>query len=166
MLGGEDSDLSNEDLINIAKSGVDGSQYVTDPDKLKGPLSGITYVELKNEKTKRWPYWYQWESMDISGSGILIVHNEDGNSLINNINSGTFKGLVIADNISGFNAKVIGGVVNIGKNPYGSTLFSALSFGTGDMLYSNEAIIEATKILGGGEDKESNKNFSVLAWWN
>ena len=165
VLGGEDSDLTDQDLIKLAKSGVDGSQYVTDPEELKAPLSGITYVELKNEKSKKWP-WYQWESMDITGSGILIVHNKDGNSLINNINSGTFKGLVIADNISGFNATVIGGVVNIGKNPYGSSFFSALSFGTGDMLYSNEAIIDATKIIGGGEDKESNKNFTVLGWWN
>jgi len=165
ILGGEDSDLSEQDLIKLAKSGVNGSQYVTDPDELKGPLSGITYVELKTEKSKKFP-WYQWESMDITGSGILIVHNKDGNSLINNITSGTFKGLVIADNISGFNATVIGGVVNIGNDPYGIPLFSALSYGTGSIMYSNEAIVEATKILGGGEDKESSKNFSVLGWWN
>ena len=94
-------------LKAIAQSGFNGSQYVTDPSKLKYPLKGITYVELPVGGSN-------WNSAEVEGSGGLIVHNAASTAQIKNV-KGTFKGLIVADDVVHYHGDVYGGIVVLGK---------------------------------------------------
>jgi len=141
VMGGEDKGFSEGTLLDIANSGVNGSQYVTDPDDLNGPFSGVTYLEMSGSKEKD----RTWQSMDITGSGILIIHNSSTNSIMKNINSGTFKGLIIVDDMVHIHADIIGAVVILTSSPSSG---NCVGNGNGNVLYSSQSVKDAMKQVG------------------
>jgi hypothetical protein len=115
-------------LKEYAQSGTGGSQYVTDPSLLSYPLKGITYVEL--------PSGGSWTSSDIQGSGILIVHNDNVNAIMQNTKN-TFIGLIICDDIIHLQSDIIGAVVSLTQNPSsGNTVGNS----SGSILYSKQVL--------------------------
>jgi len=159
VFGGSSEGYPEGTLKNLAGSGANGGQYVTDPSELTTPLSGITYVELPNHGT--------WQSMNISGSGVLIVHNAYGNAIMKNLNSGTFKGIIIADDLIHVHTTIIGAVVGLGSS---SSEGSLLGNGNGSIKYSKEAVDQAVTAVNSGS---SNRNYgfgktrlSVIGWYN
>jgi len=149
VFGGVDSTFSEGTLKAIAKTGVAGSQYVTDPKNLKFPLAGVTYVEMPTTPPKN-----EWSSASIPGSGVLIVHNAATNASLKNVDA-HFTGLIIADDILHLHGDVLGGIVAFKDSLSGNVVGN----GSGNILYSGEAVVEALKFL------ESNGKPSVLAWW-
>ncbi|MDD5713032.1 MAG: PilX N-terminal domain-containing pilus assembly protein, partial [Smithellaceae bacterium] len=123
-------------LLNVALSGAGGSRYVTDPLELDLPhtsLSGVTYVDLPSGST--------WQAMDLGlSAGILIVHNSDGNAVLKNVNGGTFKGIVIADDVVHVHNTIIGSLISLTTNPSEGNV---IGNGNGRILYSNAAINSA-----------------------
>jgi hypothetical protein len=115
-------------LKEYAQSGAGGSQYVTDPSLLSYPLKGVTYVEL--------PMPGSWPSSNISGGGILIVHNDNLSAILQNT-SNDFVGLIIADDIIHLQSDVIGAVISLTENPSaGNTIGNS----NGSVLYSKEVL--------------------------
>lgn len=158
VLGGSETGFSEGTLKNIALSGVNGSQYVTDPSDLTSPFSGITFVEL--------PSGDIWQSMNITGTGILIVHNDVGNAIMKNLNSGTFKGIIIGDDIVHVHTTVIGAVIGIGSS---SSEGSLLGNGNGSILYSKTAVDQAVTQA---SSSSTSKNYgfgktrmNVIGWY-
>lgn len=152
ILGGISGGYPEGTLKAIAQSKAKGSQYTTNPSSLTYPLKGITYVELPSGST--------WQSMDIQGSGILIVHNSACNAIMKNINSGTFTGLIIADDLVHVHADIIGAIIGLSASPSEG---NCIGNGNGTVMYSSEAIINAT---GSAFSSSSNKGSSsnVLTW--
>ena len=114
--------------------GVNGSQYTTDPSTLTYPLRGITYVEL--------PDMGSWSPIDFGlySSGILIVHNSQGNALMNNLNSGVFRGLIISDDMLHIHNLILGGVFLLTDHPRDG---NCIGNGSGTLLMSKELILQA-----------------------
>jgi hypothetical protein len=136
-------------LKAMAQSGANGGQYVTNPANLTFPLSGVTYVELASGGT--------WQAMDFgSSSGVLVVHNSAKNAVIKNLNSGIFKGLIIADDIDKIHTTIIGAVVSLTTSPSGNCIGN----GNGEILYSNAALLEAASVAAGG----AGGGMTVLSW--
>ncbi len=144
--GGTDNGYPPGTLMALAKSGVAGSQYTTNPAKLRYPLSGITYVDIPSGGT--------WSSPTLSGSGIIIVHNAAGNATIDNSN-GTFSGILMADNITHLHGTVIGAAVSCTAVPTGNVIGN----GNARILFSNEAILNSTNVL------VSGSRLKVISWW-
>lgn len=138
VMGGPDKGYSEGKLKALAMSHTKGSQYVTDPSSLTYPLKGITYIELGNNQS--------WQSMDIEGSGILIVHNSQLNAQMKNLNSGTFKGLIIADDLVHIHADIIGAVVCLSPNPSEG---NCIGNGNGTVRYSAQAIYSSVPLTEG-----------------
>lgn len=152
--GGPDNGFPEGTLKSYAQSGAGGSQYVIDPSKLKTPLQGVTYVES--------PSGSSWQSMDITGSGILIVHNAARNAVMKNMNSGTYAGLMIVDDPIHIHANIIGALIALTSKPSEG---NCIGNGNGTVLFSSQAITDATSSLtgsGGGNGSASK----VLAWWD
>lgn len=121
-------------LKGVALSGMNGSQYTTDPSTLTFPLSGVTYVEL--------PSGQVWQDIDFGdSSGILIVHNLNRDALIKNLNSGLFRGLVVADDLVHIHMTIIGAVVSLTELP---SQGNVIGNGSGEILFSQEALANAT----------------------
>ncbi len=139
VMGGEDKGYPEGTLKSISKSGIDGSQYFTDPTKVKGPFSGVTYVELSDGEKNT------WQSMDISGTGILVVHNSSTNAIMKNLNKGTFKGLIIVDDMVHIHGDIIGAVVILTPNPSSG---NCVGNGNGNVLYSSESVQDAMTKVG------------------
>lgn len=126
VMGGVDLGFAEGYLKSVALSGSNGSQYVTNPSHLTYPLSGITYVEISST----------WNSANITGSGILIVHNSSANATIKTCR-GNFSGLVIADDIDKVHGTIIGGLIGLTSSPASG---NCIGNGNGDILFSREAI--------------------------
>lgn len=121
-------------LKGVALSGMNGSQYTTDPATLTFPLSGVTYVEL--------PSGQVWQDIDFGdSSGILVVHNSSRDALIKNLNSGLFRGLIIADDIVHIHMTIIGAVISLTELP---SQGNVIGNGSGEILFSREALANAT----------------------
>ncbi len=135
-MGGASAGYSEGKLKEIALSGVGGSQYVVNPGMLNYPLSGVTYVELA--------YGDAWTSSNISGSGVLIVHNAWTNARMINLNSGTFKGMMIIDDLVHLHTDIIGGVIVLTNAPSEG---NCIGNGNGTILYSSSAIKSATQTV-------------------
>ncbi|MFQ5899465.1 MAG: hypothetical protein ACE5JN_14640 [Candidatus Methylomirabilia bacterium] len=146
VMGGAGNGYAEGTLESIAQSGVNGSQYVTDPATLAYPLSGATYVEL--------PCGGEWAPANIEGSGILIVHNACGNAVIQDLDSGTFRGLLIADDIVHVHADIIGAVAVLTTAPSSGNV---IGNGTGRILYSEQALARAIATA-------LNVSYRILAW--
>jgi hypothetical protein len=154
ILGGASQGFPEGTLKAIAQSRIGGSQYVTDPSLLTRPFQGVTYVEL--------PSGGLWQSMDISGSGILVVHNSAKNAGMKNLNSGTFKGLMIADDVVHIHTDIIGGLICLSPAPSEG---NCIGNGNGRVLYSSEAITRATGSPGTSSANGNGSGASVIAWW-
>ena len=136
VMGGPAKGFPEGTLKSIAQSGIKGSQYVTDPTSLSGnPLSGITYVEL----TTATPH-NKWEDIDVTGSGVLIVHNSALNALMKNLELGTFKGIIIVDDIVHIHSTVIGAIIILTPSPSAG---NSVGNSDGKVLYSTEAVFDA-----------------------
>jgi hypothetical protein len=152
ILGGASNGYPEGYLKSMAQSGANGSQYTTDPGTLTTPFKGVTYVELPSGST--------WQSMSIQGSGILIVHNSARNAIMKNLNSGTFTGLMIVDDPVHIHTSIIGALIGLTPTPSEG---NCIGNGNGSVLYSSQAIIDATS---GGSGSSGNGSASnVLAWW-
>ncbi len=153
VLGGAPNGYPEGTLKAVALSRVNGSQYVTDPTLLQMPLKGVTYIEP--------PSGVGWSAADITGSGILVVHNSTRDAVVKNVH-GTFTGLVIVDDISHTNATllIVGAV--FGLTPVTS---ATNDFGNGNasILYSSSVI--ANVISAVKPDSVSTYANKVLAWW-
>jgi hypothetical protein len=154
ILGGASQGFPEGTLKSIALSGVGGSQYTTDPSLLNSPMRGVTYVEL--------PSGGLWQSMDISGSGVLVVHNTAKNAGMKNLNSGTFTGLVIGDDVVHIHTNIIGGLICLSPAPSEG---NCIGNGNGTVLYSTEAIARATGSAGTPAANGNGSASAVLAWW-
>jgi len=51
------------------------------------------------------------------GRAILIVHNNAKNAIMKNLNSGTFRGLLIAEDIIHIHATIVGAIVSLTPSP-------------------------------------------------
>jgi len=121
----------------VAQSGMNGSQYAADPSGLSFPLSGVTYVEIDGDD--------DWEAIDFgASSGILVVHNASTDAVIKNLNTGSFKGIIIADDCIHIHTDIIGCVINLTTNPSEGNV---IGNGSGDVLFSSEAIADAISML-------------------
>ncbi|MCH8292457.1 hypothetical protein IH992_15300, partial [Candidatus Poribacteria bacterium] len=121
-------------IAKVDKSG--GSQYCTDPADLTFPLSGVTYVDL--------PSGVPWNAIDFgNSSGILVVHNATTDAVIKNLNTGTFSGLIIADDMIHVHTTILGAVVTLTSAPSAG---NSIGNGSGDVLYSSEAIQTTTQV--------------------
>ncbi|MBN1301909.1 MAG: hypothetical protein JW995_11900 [Melioribacteraceae bacterium] len=157
ILGGTANGFPPGTLKSIAQSGKAGSQYVTNPGNLTYPLIGVTYVEL--------PSGERWQSMNISGSGVLVVHNSSNNAIIKNLNSGVFKGILIADDIIHIHTYIIGAVIGLSSSPSEG---NCIGNGNGDVLYSSEAIEKATKEIDPNSTPSygfAQKRMLIVSWY-
>lgn len=110
-----------EEILGLAPGALDAYKSATPP---TAPFSGINYVTG------------DWTSADIDGSsGILIVHNDASTALLKNIH-GTFKGLIIADDVVHINAGtlILGAVFGLKSD--GVTIGN----GNSDIKYSSEVL--------------------------
>jgi len=149
VFGGAAESFPEGTLKAIAKSGYAGSQYVTDTKNLKFPLCGVTYVEMPTTSPKN-----EWGSADITGSGILIVHNAAGNAVMKGAD-GKFTGLVMADEILLLHGDILGGLITFSP----TITDDMIGNGSANLLYSREALVEASRFL------ETHGKPSVVAWW-
>lgn len=146
VMGGTANGFPDGTLKQIAMSGANGSQYVTDPAALTFPLSGVTYVEL--------PPGAEWVSVNFGdSSGILVVHNSSTNAVIKNLNGGTFKGLLIADDIVHIHTTILGAVVSLTTLPSSGNV---IGNGSGDVRFSRAALAAAGNL--------TQKIWPVIAW--
>ncbi len=132
-LGGTVGGYPEGTLKAIAISGIGGSQYATNPAAITVPLSGVTYVEL--------PSGQVWQPLTIQGSGILIVSNSSRDAQMKNLNVGTFRGLMIVDDLIHVHSDIIGGIIILTQHPSAG---NCLGNGSGDIAYSTQAIKNAT----------------------
>ena len=152
-LGGPSSGFKEGTLKAVAKSGLGGSQYVTDPFLLKYPLRGVTYVEMPNTTPQN-----NWNAGTISpfGSGILIVHNTAHNATIANPNPPYFSGLLISDDISHLHGNIWGAIIVLTQSPSGNVLGN----GGASLYYSKQAIKDAVSVLSSGPQQ-----LHIIAWY-
>jgi hypothetical protein len=150
-MGGPAKGFPEGTLKTIAKSGIGGSQYVTDPTTLSLPLRGVTYVELASGGS--------WISANITGSGIIVVHNAAKNAIIKTI-SGKFTGVLISDDIDKIHAKIIGAVISLTPAPASG---NTIGNGTGDIFFSRQAVaLASTSYL---STTPYGSKGAILAWW-
>ena len=92
-----------EQLLGVAAGSLDSYKTSNEP---SWPMSGIVYYTGSQIIAP------DFGTSSTPSTGILILHNTDANSLLKNAH-GTFKGLIIADNIIHINgnAEIIGGVI-------------------------------------------------------
>jgi hypothetical protein len=135
----------------VAKSHSGGSQYVTDPGLLTFPLKGVTYVDL--------PAGGTWNVANVTGSGLLIVHNSTRDACMKDANGGPFTGLVICDEIQHINATIVGAVISCGDDDNDNT-----ASGSGQLLFSRDAIRSATTqaVHGACANKGSSKTVIAM----
>lgn len=145
-LGGPAFGYTDAGLLTLAQSGVNGSQYVTDPATLTFPLSGVTYVELPDAGV--------WNGASLQDSrGILVVHNGDGNAMLQGTFSGSLKGILVTDRMDA-EITTYGSVIVIGDAALGPVTVRQNS----KLQFSLEAILAA---LGNAYDVT---RISVLAF--
>ena len=154
LMGGPANGYPEGTLKAIAQAGLGGSQYVTNPGNLTYPLKGVTYVELPNGSP--------WNSANITGSGILVVHNPTLTAGIYNINTGVFTGIVMADDIVRIHNTIIGAVIGISPNPPSG---NCIGNGTGSILFSREAINAATNLANLIVPNANSVNQQILYWF-
>ena len=136
VMGGASNGYPEGTLKGIAKAGVAGSQYVTDPAKLHFPLAGVTYVEL--------PAGGTWSAADFgsNSTGILVVHNATKDAVLKSA-GGNFSGIMIADDVTNFHGNLWGAMVTFTTSPAG-TIFAN---GGANLYYSKASIKSAVSVF-------------------
>lgn len=146
LFAGQEAGCPEGFLIDIAKGGAGGSQYVTDPADLRWPLKFLTYVEL--------PPGGQWTNVDFQeSSGILAVHNPNATAQLEYVKQGRFTGVLIADEFDALDGQVIGCVAVLTRG------FNQCR-GRGEILFSRESIAQAVSAL-----QEQVSKRSVVSWY-
>ena len=98
-----------------------------------------------------------WQAISFgNSSGVLVVHNTWGNAKVKDMNNGTFTGLLIADDVEKVHCVILGALVAMTPTPDGNCIGN----GTGDVLFSREAIHVASSISAGGDG-----GVTVVSWW-
>ena len=114
-----------EELLGVSAGSLDQYKTSTTPSL---PMSGIVYYTGSS--------WIAPDFGDSSNpsTGVLIVHNTTSDALLKNVH-GTFKGIIIADNLVHINgtAEIIGGV--IAKTSTGTT-----GDGSAEVKYSSSVL--------------------------
>lgn len=142
-------------LIAAAKSGLFGSQYLFDPDKVKignkwfidgltYPLSGITYIEMSSADE------VELMLKQTGNSGIIVIHKDGAGSRISGVkfdkdnSDGLFTGLLITDYSFHHHIDILGAVIMLSPNLETSKNCN----GNKDhwVYYSSEAVSNATEI--------------------
>ncbi len=162
ILGGKANGFSAGTLKSLAQSGVSGSQYVTSTSSLSFPLKGVTYIELPTDTRGN---RNEWIGANIQGSGILVIHNSATNATIKNLNSGTFKGLIIADDIVHIHTTVIGAIIGLSPSPSSG---NCIGNGNGRVYFSSEAIENATKDIDPNVTPNygfAQKRLTIKSWY-
>lgn len=155
VLGGTSNGFPSGTLKSIAQSGYKGSQYVTNPNYLTYPLSGVTYVEL--------PSGSSWISSNIDGTGILVIHNTASNAIIKNENLGQFRGIIIADDIIHVQTTVIGAVIGLTMYPSEG---NSIGNGSGNILFSRQVIMNAiNNALNQSNYGYAKHRMTVIKWY-
>ncbi|HEX7344277.1 MAG TPA: hypothetical protein VF398_08430 [bacterium] len=151
VMGGSGQGFSEGALKALAQSGLGGSQYVTQPWDLQFPLQGITYLEMSSGSS--------WNPVSFGslGSGLLIVHNSASNSVMKNLNFGTFKGLIIADDMVHIHTPIIGAVFLLTAAPSSG---NCIGNGSGSLLFSRESVNRAI-----GDAGIAGGNLSLIEYW-
>ncbi len=149
VFGGASSGFPEGTLKAVAQSGINGSQYVTNPAKLTFPLRGVTYVEMPTSSPQN-----RWSAATLNGTGILIVHNNAKNASLDNA-TGNFSGIVVADDIVRFHGNMWGAIIGLTKNPTGNVLGNGNAY----LSFSRKAISHAVGFLTNGTQ------LKVIAWW-
>ena len=148
ILGGTANGFPPGTLKTFAKSGAQGSHYVTNPATLPSILHGVTYVELASGGT--------WSPV-LAGDGIIVIHNTSLNAVLKNP-SGTFTGLIIADDINKINGSlIIGAAIELTASPTAQVIGN----GNGSILYSAQAVQNSINLLSSGGNGSAS---SVLGW--
>jgi len=80
-----------------------------------------------------------------------------GTLIMKNLNSGTFRGLLIADDIIHIHGTIVGAVVSLTPSPSSG---NAIGNGSGFALFSNTNILKATE----GAVLVPNGSQDALAW--
>lgn len=152
VMGGPNNGYPEGTLMQMAMSGLNGSQYVTDPAQLQYPLHGVTYVNLPANQN-------QWQGVDFGpeSEGILVVHNAPHTAEIKSMNGGMFKGVIITDKMSTFHCNMLGVIFTLapGQGNQGTVIGN----GPGWIYYSKQAIKQA--IRGAG----INTLVAILSYW-
>jgi hypothetical protein len=151
VMGGASNGFSEGTLKSIAQSGVNGSQYATNPSTLTYPLRGVTYVELPSGST--------WLPVDFGADsrGVLVVHNTATNAVMKNLNSGTFRGLIIADDMIHIHSQIIGAVFLLTTGPSAG---NCIGNGNGSLLFCRDAVSQGVQGVGG-----SSASVAVIDYW-
>jgi len=137
-------------LKAAAQSGLNGSQYLLNPDDdgstilgLTYPLSGVTYIEITNGEE------YELQFEQNGNSGIVVVHNSDRTSRLKGVKSdnnsdGLLTGLLITDYSFHHHIDILGSVIQLSPDLEDSKSCN----GNEDhwVYYSSEAIGDATQI--------------------
>jgi hypothetical protein len=152
VLGGAAAGFPEGTLKAIAMSGLNGSQYVTNPGQLQYPLHGVTYVDLPNGGIWIGPDFGEEEDPSV---GILVVHNVAHDAQVKN-SEGLFKGIMIVDDYIHCHQDVLGIVFNLTPNPPGGNV---IGNSTGWIYFSRQAIRQAIHMMG------SDQKVEVLAYW-
>lgn len=138
-------------LRALAMGGTNGSQYATDPSTLVFPLKGVTWVQLADLAV--------WNSVHFgSSSGILVVRSPNGTARIKNLNTGSFAGIIIADEVQNVHTKIVGQMWILGATPKQAT--THLGNGNGQILYSSAAINTALGLTTG----DGSASVRFLSW--
>ncbi|MFC2140633.1 hypothetical protein ACFLQ1_02810, partial [Candidatus Auribacterota bacterium] len=136
------------DLIALADN------YYTGGATPPGVMSGITYVKLgDNGGTSN------WNPATIDGTGILVVHNDDFDAVMKNV-MGTFKGIVISDDMEHINA----GAMVIGAMITTNASGNALGLGNANVLYSKAAINATIATLGAPSGLKNEYEITPGTW--
>jgi hypothetical protein len=158
-MGGSANGYPEGTLKTLAQSGISGSQYVTDPTVLSYPLRGITYVELPAGTV-----WAGKTGALVYGSGIVVVHNSAHNAAVKNLTgisgSGTFVGIIIADDIVHLHSEVIGAIIELTAYPSEG---SCIGNSNGSLYFSRQAIADAINSFAGSTGNGSLGG--VVGWW-
>jgi hypothetical protein len=134
VMGGSSKGYPEGSLKSTAQNQYNGSQYVTDPSQLTFPLRGVTYVELPTGQT--------WQPVNFgpNSEGILVVHNQQCNATVENLNSGTFTGIIIGDDIVHIHTNIVGVIFTLTPNPSSGNVAGN---GNAYLRYSRQAVQNA-----------------------
>jgi hypothetical protein len=150
-------------LKSIAMSKKDGSQYVTQASKLTWPLKGVTYIE----PTSASAFTLQLDKPAVGkvNQGILIVHRVNCTSKLSGLKAENktdppFVGLIITDYSFHHHLNILGAMMQLSPN----LEMSHDCNGNKDhwVYYSEEAIINATKIAAANSGTRGNNNSTAL----
>jgi hypothetical protein len=138
-------------LKSLAVNGINGGQYVTDPANLTYPLGGVTYLEL--------PSGGEWLDAELGADaqGIIVVHNDDYNAKLKNLEMGEFRGLIIVDDMIHIHADIYGAVFLLTAGPSEG---NCIGNGEGMVLFSKEAIMTAIN-----ESGVKGDSLSVISYY-